>query len=121
MRTLDTESGSREVEPRETQNRTSSGVMELVDLATRAFGPPVATPERWLTRDGWERNRLRVWRWPCPVCGAGFGDPIWRPFAIANDGIVRCDACHAETPQIAEAIRFELAAAELYKRLERGR
>ena len=25
-----------------------------------------------------------VYRWPCPVCGGGFGDPFWRPLVLVD-------------------------------------
>lgn len=96
---------------------------ELVERFTRALGPPVATPEWVMAADHRETRRLeraryRVWRWRCPVCGAGYGDPIWRPLLIDSDGRMVCEASQCSEDSIAAEIRIALDGLALLERLE---
>jgi hypothetical protein len=80
-------------------------VSAAVERLTLALGEPVATPE-WV--EDANRNRVgsqfRVWRWRCPACGAGEGDPIYRPLVVDSDGRVRCEAHDCTMAEIREAV-----------------
>jgi hypothetical protein len=78
----------------------------LIDALTRSLGPPVATPE-WISVGAGkrERARYRVFRWRCPACQGGWGDPdlIWRPLVVDSDGNVWCEAPGCSDDRLAEA------------------
>lgn len=87
----------------------------LVERFERALGPPVCTPD-WIMGDrGLERARYRVFRWVCPVCEAGYDDPLglYRPLVIDSDGRVGCDASGCPLEEIAAEVRTQLDAAIL--------
>jgi hypothetical protein len=82
-------------DPPATRRGAQRDALRLVERLTAALGPPCATPE-WVTAGDGERKRAdyRVFRWRCPACGGGEGDPdrIWRPFSVDSDGNVDCNA-----------------------------
>jgi hypothetical protein len=93
--------------------------VKLIALFTRALGPPVATPEWVVAGNGrLERAPYRVFRWICPVCGAGADDPIYRPLVIDSEGVVCCDASRCSTKSIAAEVRVQLDVCDLLDSLE---
>jgi len=83
----------------------------VVERFERALGSAVATPEQIMGDRGLERARYRVFRWVCPVCGAGYGDPIYRPLVIDSDGRVGCEASNCSVEQIAAKVADALDVA----------
>lgn len=84
---------------------------KLVERFTRALGEPVATPEQIVEADGrLGRARFRVFRWPCPVCCAGYDDPLglYRPLVIDSDDHVHCTASDCSLERIAAEVRRQL-------------
>jgi hypothetical protein len=57
-----------------------------IERLSAALGPPVCTPELLADgQGGLERAHYRVWKWPCPACGAGEDDPFWRPLTVDSN------------------------------------
>jgi hypothetical protein len=105
-------------QPTTTRASHSRIVAEAVERFTRAFGPPIATPECVNDgRGGLERARFRQWRWPCPVCGGGSDDPIYRPLVITSDGEVRCEACDCDAPALRTELEIALGVRALLEEL----
>lgn len=90
---------------------SAAAVPRLVERFERALGPAVATPERIMGELGLERARYRVFRWACPVCGAGYDDPVYRPLLIDSDGNVCCETSGCASERIAARVRDEIESA----------
>lgn len=65
-----------------------------------------------------ERAQYRVFRWPCPICGAGYDDPIYRPLVIDSDGRADCEASHCSIERIGAKVRDELDINRLVESIE---
>jgi hypothetical protein len=61
-----------------------------------------------------------VWRWCCPVCWAGAGDPIYRPFVIDSDGRVFAHCCQASVELLAREVQVLLGIADRLDSLDRA-
>jgi hypothetical protein len=63
-----------------------SAQRRTLEVLTRVLGVPLYDRDRGL------------YRWPCPICGGGLNDPIWRPLVLveargdAVDGRLFCEA-----------------------------
>jgi hypothetical protein len=95
--------------PTRTSSRAASAkraTAALVERLTRTIGEPVATPELVRAMGGkLVRSRYRVFRWRCPACGGGTGDPIYRPFVVDSDGRVWCQAAGCSEAELARTLR----------------
>lgn len=73
-----------------------SAVTALVELMTDRLGPPVTLRYRSGAVSGpaelLGREFGRLYRFRCLVCGGGFGDPLYRPLVVRDDGLVVCQA-----------------------------
>jgi hypothetical protein len=105
----------------QTRGHAPRAVASLLSKLSRALGDPVATPE--VVNDGSggrERARFRIFRWACPVCGAGRDDALYRPFSLTSDGAVTAECCGADAEQIATNVRHLLDVAALVDALDVG-
>jgi len=96
----------------------NSQTLKLVEVLTDRLGPPVVKH--------WRAGELsppdvplgdefaRFYRFPCPVCGGGFGDPLrlYRPLVVAENGEVFCRAssCTFTVGKLAMALDLGEAA-----------